>query len=82
MIVSVMWAGGWDEYEIDPVIRRSETPEEAALEMKRIADGWGGTPEVGCREWLRPKFIYPVIDREKLDQNKLVKIIRHIRGGD
>lgn len=82
--VSVMWAGGWDDYLIDPDHQRKVTAEEQADYDSRVARGFGGDPVVEAEDgsWLRPGFIYPVSNRPDLPEDVVVKIKRHLRGGD
>lgn len=80
MLVNIGWAGGWDEYVIDPSVTRLETPEEIAADAARVAKGWGGDPVIGHREWLRVLFV-----RRKFPdhpEHTLFKIVRYVRGGD
>lgn len=82
MKVNVLWAGGWDEYEIDPTQTRPESAEEMKNEAERIAAGWGGDPVIGFRAWLRPKFITRAADRPDVPEHTLVKITKYYGGGD
>lgn len=79
-LVNIGWAGGWDEYIIDTDVTREQTPEEIESYEARVAKGWGGEPVVGNNEWLRVLFC--ARDMPDTPGKMLVKIVRHVRGGD
>lgn len=86
-LVNIGWAGGWDEYVIETDVTRLETNEEIEANQARIARGWGGDPVIGAPhsggQWLRVQYL-----NEKMASSfdnpavTLVKIVRHVRGGD
>lgn len=76
-IVTVLWNGGWDDYEIDLSQIRELTPDEKAS----LVDGGNAKyfPEISGL-WLRGHFLdtHPELG---VGDNQAVKIIRHIGGG-
>lgn len=87
MEVTVLWAGGWDEYLIDPAEQRLALDHEIAKRDERVAKGWGTDPVVGDREWLWGYMISPRDQKEMgvshdRDDHILYGIVRYIRGGD
>jgi hypothetical protein len=67
--VGILWNGGWDDYVVDPISVREITEEEAV--------GISSFPTVSNEHWLRCSFA------KKLGaDNQVVRILRHLDGGD
>jgi hypothetical protein len=79
--INVGWAGGWDKYLIDLANTREETEEEVSENEARKAKGWGGEPVIGDRDYLRRVYVSEKI-RELIPEGHVVKILRHLGGGD
>ena len=88
--VCILWAGGWDEYLIDTDNVMPVSPEEIANNEARIAKGHGGEPVIENHKWLRTGFILPgyykphgeLGENFPKDMDQMVRIVRHLRGGD
>lgn len=73
----VLWAGGWDDYIVDPTTRRDMTPKEQEAAAK---DGYSPVIAGG---WLRCDFSGALrTTDEARDSTQVVKIIEHLGGGD
>lgn len=64
----ILWNGGWDDYVVDPTSVRDMTPEENIPTC---------CPTLGNEPWLRCSFA-----RDYGNDNQVVKILRHLGGGD
>ena len=64
--VSILWAGGWDEYVVDISTIREENEKEQNAKYSPTVDGY-----------LRGKF-----GKKICQPNQSVKILRHLAGGD
>lgn len=73
--VTVLWAGGWDTYLIDPTQLREMTP----AELEKVArDKY--SPVLGSHAWLRCLFLTGQYTLGS--DTQVVKIIRRLGGGD
>jgi hypothetical protein len=70
--VGVQWSGGHDDYVVDPTIVRNMTDKER-IEVERAK----AFPTPGDERWLRCTFA-PKFGGD----NQVVRIIRHLGGGD
>ena len=73
--VSVMWAGGWDEYVVDMTTVRLLTEDEKES-IQRQRDAGGGTHPL-IDGWLLGIFAENLVG-----EGNAVKYLRHLAGGD
>lgn len=77
--VGVTWAGGWDDYMVDPTSCRDMTPDE----LKQTEGNGRYSPTVAAANrsrWLRCDFAGPVFSL--VGPNQVVQITERLGSGD
>lgn len=82
--LSVLWAGGWDEYVVDLNDVRDLTPVEIEEAAKCRERGGGLSPEIysAVKGKYHAIYIRGVFAKGLLPETQCVRVVRHLAGGD
>lgn len=83
---TILWAGGWRTYVINPSQKQPIPQEEKEREKFARGRGFGINPSVTHEneEWLKCLFLKSLWRKteDTTDDDKMVRIVRYIGGGD